>query len=445
MTKEFDELEYFAYRQAGVAPGTKRGQISDEQRKSVDNYIYNGVRRNPSLYSNDPRASKYLKNTSFEDRQAMAQRELRDSVNPGDVWNDWGTGGAAGQPLYADDDTPEYYDDSDDGQTRWQDKQDNEEPEGEPAEGDESEPSEEPTEEKPKPENNPDEEKPAEEPGIGEDAQGAANNAKSLGKTEEAAEGAATAGRGAAAATGAGEGAAAAAGAAEGATAAAGAAGAAGAAAEGAAVAAGGGAVAAGTVSGVLPILIAVVAIVAFFLLIGVFVVISWGNTEEASATTTTGNGATTSLISKACSFAQSVKAAGCVDKVTCAVETLYNSVRQKDFSDCYGFVVTSAIESGVIPETDISAAVAPRASDAIASYYSKHPEKYEIIGPITSTKQLQPGDMLFNTRTGSHATIYIGDDYCDCKTNSLSASLNTHGPQCSSWYSDMQWAVRLK
>ena len=94
MASAFDELEDLAYHQAKIRPGTKRGEIDDGQRKTIDNYIYNGVRRNPSVYANDPRASKYLKDdTTYEDRQALAQKEIAQGANPGGIWDDFGTGG----------------------------------------------------------------------------------------------------------------------------------------------------------------------------------------------------------------------------------------------------------------------------------------------------------------------------------------------------------------
>jgi len=165
----------------------------------------------------------------------------------------------------------------------------------------------------------------------------------------------------------------------------------------------------------------------------------------SSAAATETSGGNTSSLLTKACDFVKSVRSAGCEDKTSCPSEQLYNGVRQKSFDDCYGFVVTSAIETGIIPKSDESEAVSPRAKDAIDQYYSKHTDKYEIIGPVTSTKDLKPGDMLFNTRNGSHASLYTANKYCGCSSNALSASLGDHGPQCSSWYGDMEYAVRLK
>ncbi len=118
-----------------------------------------------------------------------------------------------------------------------------------------------------------------------------------------------------------------------------------------------------------------------------------------------------------------------------------YRQDMEKTFTDCYGFVVTVVRHSGVDPK----AAVSPRAKEAIKSYYSKHADKYAIIHPVTGTKQLKPGDMLFNVDYGSHASLYVGPGYCGCRSGVISASLGDHGPQCSSWYGKMSWAVRVK
>jgi len=142
----------------------------------------------------------------------------------------------------------------------------------------------------------------------------------------------------------------------------------------------------------------------------------------------TPGAGAT-ALIAKGCEYIKN--------------PSLYDHEKEKGVTDCYGFVVTALRHSGVDP----SALVNTLAGEAIKNYYNKHSDKYQIIHPVTSTKQLQPGDMLFNVDYGSHAMLYVGPGYCGCPGGVLGASIGKHAyrPKCKSWYSDMSWAVRLK
>jgi uncharacterized protein YvpB len=269
MPSSFDQLESLAYRQAGVMPGTKRGQIDDEQRKAIDNYIYNGVRRNPSMYANDPRASKYLKNTTYEDRQALAKKEIAQGVNPGGIWDDFNTGGFGGM----NEGQPDEEEQEDNNQTQNNNREPDEESEEEPeSESDEESPKTEPDVE---PEINPAEETGA-TPGAESMANTGANATKGLGEAGEGAAGAAA---------GLGEGTEAAAGAL-------------GAATEGAGAVVtaaapvveevGAAAIAAPEVS--IPIIICI--IVGFFLMLGILMAVAWNNPDSATALTpTTGSG----------------------------------------------------------------------------------------------------------------------------------------------------------
>lgn len=423
MPKSYNEIRRDAIKTFRLE-GKPASQWSTSDSSAVDSYISRQLSRGNGT-NIDPRIASLYRKPGMEaaDREKQLQKLMADEEASQFFNNMWGSGGGdfvePGEEGYQDVDPL--------NRRVTQDEPSDYEPSEEPEENQEA---------------------PSEEPGIGENLDNIKDLAdKTKGATPEAE---AAENAGSKLAPGLGKTAASAAEGAEGvgAAEAAGAASAAGAAAAGEAAAAGAAATA-GTVAVaesnpvgwiLTAIIIVVVVVIALLCLWGIFA----QNASGLENDELTPSGTTSSMLEKACEFVTSVRDAGCVDMVTCAAETLYNSVRQKQFSDCYGFVVTVAIEAGIIPEDEQAAAVAPRAKDAITSYYELYPDRYEIIGPITSTKQLEPGDMLFNTRTGSHATIYVGDGYCECKSNSMSASLNSHGPQCSGWYSDMQWGVRL-
>lgn len=138
------------------------------------------------------------------------------------------------------------------------------------------------------------------------------------------------------------------------------------------------------------------------------------------------GGGSVQALIAKACELKNNL--------------TLYKSLMLKEVTDCWGFVAT-VIKAVIDPHVDYSSS----ARDAPSQYFAKHPEKYQEIYPITSESQLKPGDLLFNTRQGSHASIYVGKGACSCPLGVVAASLNSHPPACSNWYPAMSLVERLK
>ena len=115
--------------------------------------------------------------------------------------------------------------------------------------------------------------------------------------------------------------------------------------------------------------------------------------------------------------------------------------VKSKDFTDCWGMLITALRRTKVdtkVPDSG-QAYQAPK-------YFSKNTDKYEVIKGIKSTKKLMPGDMLFSTKSSnSHASMFVGSKYCGCKGGVISASLGGHGPKCSSWTKKMTTVVRLK
>jgi murein DD-endopeptidase MepM/ murein hydrolase activator NlpD len=162
--------------------------------------------------------------------------------------------------------------------------------------------------------------------------------------------------------------------------------------------------------------------------------------TTDASGCPTTNSGNDGTIVSTACSFEKSVRDAGCVDKSECLIEKLYNAVRVKTFTDCWGFAAT-ILKITVDPKVQYGM----QAHDAAKEYFDLHPEKYQVIRGITDPKQLKPGDILVRESGGSHVSVFVGDKGCGCPKNVVSASYPTHGPQCSNWYGAMSTAVRLK
>ncbi len=144
-------------------------------------------------------------------------------------------------------------------------------------------------------------------------------------------------------------------------------------------------------------------------------------------------NGGAAELLKKACEYVKSP------DK--------YKKDMMKDFTDCWGFVATAlktSVDPGINPG---NIGVAEYCSgDALVK---RKPNLYEGQIPIKSTKDLKPGDIVFdNSGCGDgtgHAIIYTGPDWCGCSGNTASASLGSHGPECSNWYSTMNRAYRLK
>lgn len=118
----------------------------------------------------------------------------------------------------------------------------------------------------------------------------------------------------------------------------------------------------------------------------------------------------------------------------------LYQTQMVKSITDCWGFAATTLKYSA-----DPQVVYNMTAANAPVQYFNKHPEKYVEIYPVTSTSQLLPGDLLFETRGGSHAQVWVGKNAGGCAGGVISASLNSHPPQCSNWYSAMATAERVK
>jgi hypothetical protein len=98
-------------------------------------------------------------------------------------------------------------------------------------------------------------------------------------------------------------------------------------------------------------------------------------------------------------------------------------------FSDCGVFVSTVMIASGADKNYP------KRGTSNQLEYLQAHTEKYQEIKNVTSTSQLQPGDILVNT---VHTYIFVGSQ--PKGYDSVGASLNTprspgHVPQASGFY----------
>lgn len=116
-------------------------------------------------------------------------------------------------------------------------------------------------------------------------------------------------------------------------------------------------------------------------------------------------------------------------------------------YSDCGIYTATTMRASGVDPS------YAGRGTGLQWSYVTAHPEKYRIID-VSSTADLQPGDVLFRgAGGGGHTSLYIGPQPLGDPFESaivLSASLETpspgegHVPQVSIWYPAMNKAARF-
>lgn len=143
------------------------------------------------------------------------------------------------------------------------------------------------------------------------------------------------------------------------------------------------------------------------------------------------GSGDVQGFMTKACDYVKDTDA--------------YKQAMVKEYTDCWGYVATTLINSGVDPKLNyqVFAADAPK-------LLGKNSSKYSVF-KINSTRQLKPGDMIFSTegkgvRSGSHAGIYTGGNFCGCGSgfNTLEASLGTHGPQCDRFKALFDTAVRI-
>lgn len=146
------------------------------------------------------------------------------------------------------------------------------------------------------------------------------------------------------------------------------------------------------------------------------------------SAAVPKGGGSASAIVDKACQLIGDEN------------RSLYESIMVKTFTDCFGFVAT-VVKNSVDPAVVYSST----AANAPRNYFETVPEKYSIQRNVSSTSGLVPGDLLFSEGPGSHASIYVGSGGCGCSGNAVSASLDSHGPLCSNWYSDMSTIVRFK
>lgn len=101
------------------------------------------------------------------------------------------------------------------------------------------------------------------------------------------------------------------------------------------------------------------------------------------------------------------------------AMPTYNGSTGNDEWSDCGVFVATVMVASKADPNYP------KRGTSVQQQYILSHPELYQTIPGVTSTSQLQPGDILVNSQ---HTFIYVGaqsDGY-----NTVEASLHGHVPQ---------------
>ena len=211
------------------------------------------------------------------------------------------------------------------------------------------------------------------------------------------------------------------------------------AAAGGGAAAAGGGAAAAGGLAAAGPWIAIAVAVILVIILIFGLVFMGMGQDEAMGVEEPTSgipgmpSGDAASIMERGCYFKNNL--AEYRPLVMCG----------KDITDCWGFVHT-ALHYGADPEfTSAGCVRAMNAPDAIERHDNLKygGTKYEIY-PFSSAI-LQPGDMLFNTTRGSHAGLYIGEDYCLCGSlTTIQASLGDHAPICKGLGSLWDTIVRV-
>jgi hypothetical protein len=117
-----------------------------------------------------------------------------------------------------------------------------------------------------------------------------------------------------------------------------------------------------------------------------------------------------------------------------------YEGLKESDddaFSDCGVFVATVMRSSGADPK------YWTRTTTEQLSYVRSQPSKYKILGTITSTAQLQAGDILISD---THTYIYTGKyTGSDSKTyTAAAASWHDHVPEADNFYADGFTGVRL-
>lgn len=101
-----------------------------------------------------------------------------------------------------------------------------------------------------------------------------------------------------------------------------------------------------------------------------------------------------------------------------------YNGSRGNDeFSDCGVFVSTVIIASQAEPNY-------PRRGTGIQlDYIRSHPDKFLVLDSVTSTSQLNPGDIfVYNDGSGGHTIVYTGPQ--PGNYNAVDASWHGHVPQ---------------
>lgn len=103
-------------------------------------------------------------------------------------------------------------------------------------------------------------------------------------------------------------------------------------------------------------------------------------------------------------------------------------------WSDCGSFVNAVMRSSGADPSYYI------RGTISQLSYARNNPDKYLVIDGISDTSQLQPGDILVNSK---HTMIYVGNE-SGSSFNIVHASLHSHVPEAGNYYSGFS-VVRIK
>ncbi len=109
------------------------------------------------------------------------------------------------------------------------------------------------------------------------------------------------------------------------------------------------------------------------------------------------------------------------------AMPQFNGSTGDDEWSDCGVFVATVMVASGADP------AYPKRGTTLQEAYILAHPEKYQTFTGISSTAELQAGDIFVNTQ---HTYIYT--DNQTSGYNAVAASLHDHVPQVSRAYFDL-------
>lgn len=112
---------------------------------------------------------------------------------------------------------------------------------------------------------------------------------------------------------------------------------------------------------------------------------------------------------------------------------------------DCGGFITRVMRDSGADPNYNWGPNN-PREGNTIAqkAYMDANPDKYRLIDNVTSTAQLQPGDIAINS---THTYMFTGAQTSSFKGDSAAASLNDYAPTANYAYnfSSFSWYRLVK